>query len=85
MQSIVVGENTQQRRTKGAPIITNYIECVSQNLWQRRLSLVLAEWYTRDVTHHAAINALINNLQNDKEYYVKKAATWINRNFEKGG
>ena len=56
----------------------------SSNLWERRLSLVLVEWYTRDKTLHDAIKKLVKPLENDKEYYVKKAVVWINKNFEKG-
>lgn len=56
----------------------------SANLWQRRLSLVMVEWFTRDAQYHAAINKLIHNLENDNEYYVKKAVVWIKKNFEKG-
>lgn len=57
---------------------------VSPNLWQRRLSLVMVEWYTRDKNYHKAILQLVDNLKNDKEYYVKKAIVWIKRNLEKG-
>jgi len=56
---------------------------LSNDFWQRRLSLVLVEWYTRDVSLHSAIRALVRNLENDPEYYVRKAVQWINRNFEK--
>ncbi|MFN8251843.1 MAG: DNA alkylation repair protein [Ferruginibacter sp.] len=56
----------------------------SANLWERRLSLVLVEWYTRDASLHGAINQLIKQLENDPEYYVKKAVVWIRKNFEKG-
>jgi 3-methyladenine DNA glycosylase AlkD len=55
----------------------------SNNLWQRRLSLVLVEWYTRDASMHPQINALLNALENDKEYYVQKAVAWIKRNLLK--
>jgi 3-methyladenine DNA glycosylase AlkD len=55
----------------------------SKNCWQRRLSLVLVEWYTRYPDRHAAIMKLVTPLQNDTEYYVKKAVAWICRNFEK--
>ncbi|MGG9964605.1 DNA alkylation repair protein [Ferruginibacter sp. SUN106] len=55
----------------------------SSNLWERRLSLVLVEWYTRDKTYHEAIKKLIAPLENDSEYYVKKAVVWINKNFAK--
>lgn len=56
----------------------------SKDPWQRRLSLVLVEWYTRDKALHPEIRQLIKNLEQDKEYYVKKAVVWINKNFAKG-
>lgn len=56
----------------------------SENFWQRRLSLVLVEWYTRNTSSHAEIKKLVKNLKNDEEYYVKKAIVWIERNLDKG-
>ena len=56
----------------------------SKNFWQRRLAIVLLEWYTRKTEHHAEIKKLVRSLEKDDEYYVKKAITWINRNFENG-
>lgn len=56
----------------------------SKNLWQRRLSLVLVEWYTWDKELHPRIEMLIQPLETDKEYYVKKAIVWIRKNFGKG-
>lgn len=56
----------------------------SKDMWQRRLSLVMVEWYTRHSEEHAAIKKLVAALKDDPEYYVKKAVTWINRNFKKG-
>jgi len=56
----------------------------SANFWERRLSLVLVEWYTRDKTLHAEINKLVKPLEKDEEYYVKKAVVWIKKNFDKG-
>jgi len=56
----------------------------SKNYWQRRLSLVMVEWYTRKSDHHAAIKKLVKNLESDNEYYVKKVVTWIKKNFTKG-
>jgi 3-methyladenine DNA glycosylase AlkD len=52
--------------------------------WQRRLSLVMVEWYTRHRKYHTEIKELVKNLQNDDEYYVKKAVVWIKKNFIKG-
>jgi 3-methyladenine DNA glycosylase AlkD len=56
----------------------------SANFWERRLSLVLVEWYTRDKALHDEIKKLMKPLENDGEYYVKKAVMWINKNFAKG-
>ena len=56
----------------------------SKNFWQRRLALVLSEWYTRDKTFHPQIKSLLAQVKEDDEYYVKKATVWINRNFSKG-
>ncbi len=56
----------------------------SKDPWQRRLSLVMVEWYTREKKWHKEIKMLVRMLENDKEYYVKKAVVWINRNFKKG-
>lgn len=55
----------------------------SRDPWQRRLSLVMVEWYTRDPAYHHKIMNLVDPLREDKEYYVKKAVNWIMRNFEK--
>lgn len=52
--------------------------------WKRRLSLVMVEWYTREPGAHPEIKQLVKALENDKEYYVKKAVVWINRNLAKG-
>ncbi len=56
----------------------------SKYFWERRLSLVLVEWYTRDPSLHADIKKLVKPLENDPEYYVRKAVVWINKNFAKG-
>lgn len=56
----------------------------SKDPWQRRLSLVMVEWYTRMKEYHPRINKLLKKLEGDNEYYVKKAIVWIRRNFEKG-
>lgn len=56
----------------------------SDNFWERRLSLVMVEWYTRISELHPRIDQLAKNLEQDKEYYVKKAVVWIRKNFAKG-
>jgi 3-methyladenine DNA glycosylase AlkD len=55
----------------------------SKDPWQRRLSLVMVEWYTRKEERHDEIIELVNALENDEEYYVRKAILWIRRNFKK--
>jgi len=56
----------------------------SRNLWERRLSLVIIEVFTKDKSLHPEIIKRVKMLENDEEYYVKKAVVWITRNFEKG-
>ena len=56
----------------------------SKNFWERRLSLVLVEVFTKDKTLRPEILQRVKALENDEEYYVKKAVVWIKRNFTKG-
>ena len=56
----------------------------STRFWQRRLSLVLTEWYTRDKKYHGSIKKLMKPLRNDPEHYVKKAIQWLEKNLQKG-
>ena len=56
---------------------------LSKDPWQRRLSLVMVEWYTREKSMLIPIKALVKNLEDDKEYYVQKAVAWIKRNINK--
>ena len=56
----------------------------SKNLWERRLSLAIIEVFTKDKSLHPEIIKRVKMLENDEEYYVKKAVVWIKRNFEKG-
>jgi 3-methyladenine DNA glycosylase AlkD len=56
----------------------------SKDPWQRRLSLVMVEWYTRKKEYTTDIKKLVKGVENDKEYYVKKAVVWLTRNFDKG-
>jgi len=56
----------------------------SKNLWERRLSLVIIEVFTKDNSLKAEIMKRVKMLENDEEYYVKKAVVWIKRNFKKG-
>jgi 3-methyladenine DNA glycosylase AlkD len=56
----------------------------SKDFWQRRLSLVMVEYYTREKEHLTAIRKLMEQLENDEEYYVRKAVSWMKRNIKKG-
>ena len=56
----------------------------SKSLWERRLSLVIIEVFTKDKSLHPEIMKKVKLLENDEEYYVRKAIVWIKRNFEKG-
>lgn len=56
----------------------------SKNLWERRLSLVIIEVFTKDASLLPQIMKRVKELENDEEYYVKKAVEWIKRNFKKG-
>ena len=56
----------------------------SKNLWERRLSLVIIEVFTKDASLQPEIMKRAKELENDEEYYVKKAVEWIKRNFKKG-
>lgn len=56
---------------------------VSTDAWQRRLALVLVEWYTRQRHLLPDIEALLHTVENDEAYYVQKAVAWVKRNIDK--
>jgi len=56
----------------------------SKNGWERRLSLVIIEVFTKDKALQPEIMKRVKTLDNDEEYYVRKAVDWIKRNFKKG-
>jgi len=55
----------------------------SKDFWQRRLSLVLVEVFAKDPKMHPVINSLLKPLEDDKEYYVKKAVVWLKSSMRK--
>jgi 3-methyladenine DNA glycosylase AlkD len=55
----------------------------SPDPWQRRLSLVLLESYTKDPTLTSHIEKAIKKLEGDDAYYVRKAVDWLKRNYQK--
>jgi 3-methyladenine DNA glycosylase AlkD len=56
----------------------------SKSLWERRLSLVIIEVFTKDKLLQPEIMKRVKALANDEEYYVRKAVEWIKKNFTKG-
>lgn len=55
----------------------------SKKMWQRRLALVLVEWYCRLKEFKPAIQLLLKKAEGDNEYYIKKAVVWINASLDK--
>jgi len=55
----------------------------SKNFWERRFSLVLLESYKKDIAAREFIISIMKQLENDKEYYVKKAVEWTKRDLAK--
>ena len=55
----------------------------SKNFWERRLSLVLLESYKKEIEARKFIIKIMSQLENDKEYYVKKAVEWTKRDLAK--
>jgi 3-methyladenine DNA glycosylase AlkD len=55
----------------------------SKNFWERRLSLVIIEVFTKDKTLQPQIMQRVKSLEKDEAYYVRKAVLWIKRNFTK--
>ncbi len=55
----------------------------SKNFWERRLSLVILEVFTKDKTLQPEILHRVSALESDEEYYVQKAVVWIKSNFIK--
>jgi 3-methyladenine DNA glycosylase AlkD len=45
---------------------------------------VLVEVFTKDTSLHPEIIKRVKMLENDEEYYVRKAVEWIKRNLKKG-
>ena len=51
----------------------------SKNFWQRRFGIVLLVNFTKEKSLKEEIEKIIKLVENDKEYYVKKAVEWIKR------
>jgi 3-methyladenine DNA glycosylase AlkD len=55
----------------------------SKNPWERRLALVLLTHFVKDKDALPQINETLAQLSSDKEYYVKKAVQWLERDLTK--
>lgn len=60
-----------------------YRLALAESSWQRRLALVLVQWYTRHKHLVPEIETLVAILENDEAYYVQKAISWVKRNLSK--
>ena len=55
----------------------------SKNIWKRRFSIVLLVNFTEDGSLKKDIKTILSLVKGDKEYYVKKAIDWVDRNLQK--
>jgi 3-methyladenine DNA glycosylase AlkD len=55
----------------------------SNNFWERRLAIVLLTHFAKDRSLRQAIEAIVNQVRQDKEHYVTKAVQWIERDLRK--
>ncbi|HHD92225.1 MAG TPA: hypothetical protein ENL06_01195 [Candidatus Portnoybacteria bacterium] len=55
----------------------------SNNLWQRRLAIVLLIELKKSGFNLEKIKKTLKNAENDKEYYVKKAIAWAKNELNK--
>jgi len=51
----------------------------SKNFWERRFAIVLLINFTKNKNLRKEINEVIKNVENDEEYYIKKAVEWVKR------
>jgi len=54
----------------------------SKNLWKRRFGIVLLINFKKEKLLRKEIEIIIKQVENDEEYYVKKAVDWIKRNLK---
>lgn len=55
----------------------------SKNPWERRLGVVLLTSFVKEKDSRAQIKEILAKLSGDKEYYVKKAVEWLQRDLRK--
>ena len=51
----------------------------SKNFWQKRFAIVLLINFAKEKSLRKDIERIIKTVENDKEYYVRKAVEWIKR------
>jgi 3-methyladenine DNA glycosylase AlkD len=56
---------------------------VSSNPWKKRLGIVLLNEFTKEERFHRLVRSSLELVKEDKEYYVRKAVQWMERNLEK--
>ncbi len=79
MQSLKSIVNTHQKETFA---LANKL--ISKKLmWQRRLALVLVEWFCRKKELQSNVNELISKVADEDEYYIKKAVIWLKASMQK--
>jgi len=54
----------------------------SENPWKRRFGIVLLINFKKEKSLRKEIEAIIKQVENDKEFYVKKAIDWIKRSLK---
>ena len=55
----------------------------SKDLWQRRFALVLLINFAKDKNLKREIREILKKVEDDKEYYVKKAVVWLKKELKK--
>ena len=55
----------------------------SRHLWKRRLGIVLLLNFAAHPTERGAIRRVLAPLRSDKEPYIKKALTWIDKDLRR--
>ena len=58
---------------------------LSKNFWQRRFGLVLLINFVKDKNLRKDIEKILKKVEQDKEYYVKKAIIWLKKELQKYG
>ena len=55
---------------------------VSENLWKRRFGVVLLINFKKDNSLRSSVEDVLSLVEDDSEYYVKKAVDWVKRSLK---